>query len=60
MAPSTIQVIVDGTIATLCVEGVALNTRMYAKPGQSLAVYVVDGSLTVDHAVLASGLGPAI
>jgi len=55
----TVQVIVDGTIATLYIEGVALNTRMYAKPGDALAVYVVDGTLAVDHAVLAIGLRPA-
>lgn len=52
----TVQVIVDDTIATLYVDGVALNTRMYAKAGQVLAVYVVDGSLTVKDAVLETGL----
>lgn len=51
-----VQIIVDGTIATLYVEGVALNTRMYAKAGQVLAIYVVDGTLTVENAVLAVGL----
>jgi len=55
----TIQVIVDDTIATLYVDGVALNTRMYAKPGRAISVYAVDGSLTVDHAVLATGLRSA-
>lgn len=48
--------IVDGTIATLYFEGVSLNTRMQAKPGDALALYVVDVSLTVDRAVLATGL----
>jgi beta-fructofuranosidase len=47
---------VDDTIATLYVDGVALNTRLYAKAGQALAVYVVDGTLTVENAVLAAGL----
>ena len=54
--PYTIQVIVDDTIATLYVEGVALNTRMYAKPGQALAIYLVDGELTLENAVLETGL----
>ncbi len=50
-----IQIIVDDSIATLYVEGVALNTRMYAKAGQALAVYVVDGKLRVENAVLETG-----
>jgi beta-fructofuranosidase len=48
--------IVDDTIATLYVEGAALNTRPYAKAGQALAIYVVDGALTVENAVLETGL----
>ncbi len=51
-----IQIIVDDTIATLYVEGVALNTRLYAKAGQALAVYVVDGTLTLENAVVETGL----
>lgn len=51
-----IQLIVDGTIATLYVDGVALNARMYAKAGESLAIYVVDGTLSVEHAALATNL----
>jgi beta-fructofuranosidase len=51
-----IQIIVDDTIATLYVEGVALNTRLYAKAGPALAIYVVDGALTVENVVLATGL----
>jgi beta-fructofuranosidase len=47
-----IQIIVDDTIATLYVDGVALNTRLYAKAGQALAVYIVDGTLTLESAVL--------
>ena len=47
-----IQIIVDGTIATLYVEGVALNTRMYARAGQALTIYVVDGELRLENAVL--------
>ncbi len=52
----TIQIIVDDTIATLYVEGVVLNTRMYAKAGQALAIYVVDGTLTLENAVVETGL----
>ena len=47
-----IQVIVDDTIATLYLDGVALNTRMYSKAGDSLGVYVIDGELTIHNAVL--------
>jgi len=51
-----IQIIVDDTIATIYVDGVALNARMYAKAGQALAIYVVDGKLTLEGAVIESGL----
>lgn len=51
--PYDIRIIVDDTIATLYVDGVALNTRMYAKAGDSISVYVVDGALTVERAALA-------
>ena len=51
-----LQLIVDGTIATLYVDGVALNARLYASPGQSIAMYVVDGELSVANATLAVGL----
>jgi len=51
-----IQIIVDDSIATLYVEGVALNTRMYAKAGQALAIYVVDGKLRVENAVLETSI----
>jgi len=51
-----IEIIADDTIATLYVDGIALNTRMYAKVGQALAIYVVDGKLTVENAVLETGI----
>lgn len=38
-----IQIIVDDTIATLYVDGVALNARMYANPGNGIYVSVTDG-----------------
>jgi beta-fructofuranosidase len=52
----TIQIIADDTIATLYVDGVALNTRMYAKAGQALAIFVVDGQLRLESAVIEAGL----
>lgn len=52
----TVQIIADDTIATIYVDGIALDTRMYAKAGQALAVYVVDGQLTLTNAVLETGL----
>ena len=36
-------------IAVIYIDGVALTTRMYAKAGQGVNVYVVDGNLTVDN-----------
>lgn len=51
-----IQLVVDDTIATIYVDGVALNTRMYAKPGQALAAYVVDGVLAVSNVTIETGL----
>lgn len=52
----TLQLIVDDTIATLYIDGVALNTRMYAKAGQALSIYAVDGALTVQTVTLETGL----
>ena len=50
-----VQIIVDDTITTLYVDGGALNARMYAKSGEALPVYVVDGVLTVANTVLETG-----
>ncbi len=47
-----VQIIADGSIATLYVDGVALNARAYAKKGQALSVYVVDGKLEVENTAL--------
>ena len=47
-----IQMILDDTIATIYVDGVALNTRFYQKVGQSLSLFVTDGTLTVTNAGL--------
>jgi beta-fructofuranosidase len=42
-----IKIIIDDTIATLYADGVALNARMYDKPGGRLMVDVVDGEIEV-------------
>ena len=42
--------ILDDSIATIYVDGVALNTRFYQKFGQSLSLCVTDGTLTVTNA----------
>ena len=51
-----LQIICDDTIATIYIDGIALNTRMYAKAGQALAVYVVDGRLNLEDVILETGL----
>lgn len=40
-----LKIIVDGTIFTIYIDGVALNVRGYKKIGESLAVSVTDGSV---------------
>jgi beta-fructofuranosidase len=42
-----VRIVVDGTIATLYVDGVALNARMYDKTGRNLVADVVDGALEI-------------
>ncbi len=44
-----IRLIVDDTIATLYADGVALNARAYTKPGDSLALFCDEGSMTVEN-----------
>ncbi|MCO6559292.1 MAG: DUF4975 domain-containing protein [Bifidobacterium sp.] len=51
-----IQVVVDDTIATIYVDGVALNARMYQKPGDDLSMFVTDGSLKIANASVARGI----
>ena len=48
-----VQVIVDDTIATLYVDGVALNTRMYTKPGEGICLGVTDGSAVFENQSIA-------
>jgi beta-fructofuranosidase len=54
-----VEIVVDDTIATLYVDGVALNARMYDKPGNRLAIGLIDGSLTVHRAGVAGYQAPA-
>lgn len=42
-----LQLIVDDTIATLYVNGIAMNTRFYTKPGETISFYATDGVLEV-------------
>lgn len=42
-----IRLVVDDTIGTLYVDGVALNVRMYERPGESLGVFATDGTVEV-------------
>jgi beta-fructofuranosidase len=51
--PLDIDIVVDDTIATLYVDGIALNARMYRKAGRQLSVDVVDGSVEVESASIA-------
>lgn len=44
-----IQLIVDDTIATLYVNGIALNARMYEKPGDSLGFFVTEGAAVIEN-----------
>lgn len=48
----TVEIVVDDTIATLYVDGVALNARLYERPGRRLAIEVVDGELTLEQSEL--------
>lgn len=51
-----LRLIVDDTISTLYVDGVALNARAYQKPGSSFALSVSGGTLKVTNCSIAKGL----
>ena len=51
-----VRMIVDDTIATLYVDGVALNTRVYRKFGGTVSVFATGGSLQVSGCQVAKGL----
>ena len=52
----TLQVIVDDDIATLYIDGVALNTRMYNCKGNAISLYMVDGTLEVLSASISTDI----
>lgn len=49
-----LTMIVDDDIATLYVDGVALNARTYRSAGQGIAIHVVDGTLDVLDATIST------
>lgn len=51
-----IQMIVDDTIATIYVDGVALNARLYTKPGDGLGIFVSEGSVRVENCSVSTNL----
>jgi beta-fructofuranosidase len=51
-----IDIVVDNTIMTLYVDGVALNARAYDKSGGDIEIDVIDGSLTVESCTVAAAL----
>ena len=53
------QMILDDTIVTLYVNGVALNSRIYEKPGDALSVFVTDGTMEIRNISIARGLDQA-
>ena len=52
----TSRMIVDDTIATIYIDGVALNARAYKRPGESLSIFASEGSLKVTNCRLTKGL----
>ena len=53
-----VQIIADDSIATLYVDGVALNTRMYAHPGDGICLTVIEGGAEFSNMSIARGLKP--
>ena len=51
-----VRMILDDTIVTLYVNGVALNSRIYEKPGDALSIFVTDGTAEVSNISIARGL----
>jgi beta-fructofuranosidase len=52
----TLRLIVDGAIGTLYVDDIALNVRMYRRPGEGISVSVTDGALELNAISLARSL----
>lgn len=51
-----VDLIVDGTIATLYVDGVALNVRAYRKFGTAVSAFATDGSVELKNITLSRDL----
>lgn len=51
-----LQLIVDGTIATVYVEGVALNARACGRFGETLSLFSTEGGLAVKNCVVRRGI----
>ena len=51
-----IQHFLSSTIATIYVDGVALNARAYKRPGESLSLFAAEGSLKVTNCKVTIGL----
>ena len=51
--PLDVDLVIDDTIATIYADGVALNARMYDRPGNNIVIDAVDGEVTVERATLA-------
>lgn len=51
-----VQMIVDDTIATIYVEGVALNARLYTKPGDGLGIFAAEGTVRIENCTVSTKL----
>jgi len=51
-----LRLIVDDTIATVFLDDVAMNTRMYCHPGDTLGLSVCNGSIEITNAKISRGL----
>lgn len=55
-----VKIILDDTIATIYVHGVALNVRMYQKPGDSICAFVDEGSIEIKHCAVSKNLNKQV
>lgn len=51
-----IRLIVDDTIGTIYVNGVALNARLYTKPGDALGIFASEGTIQVENCSISTEL----
>lgn len=54
-AEHTLELVVDDTIATIYINGVALNSRLNTKPGSALVLSVVEGAVTLSAPTIHRG-----